>query len=131
MTWSRFWTLALLPLGLAGCMEGGPGRHTTGGIVEAKVVGEPQSCIPINQIRESRIRDDMTIDFIGNGKQVWRVSLGTPCPSLKSENKFSYETSLSQLCSTDIIHVLHDFGGKLERGAGCGLSQFIPVELLK
>ncbi|MEO6092034.1 MAG: hypothetical protein ABIT04_08255 [Novosphingobium sp.] len=129
MTWSKFSTLALLPLGLAGCMEGGPGPHNVAGIVEARVVGEPQNCVPINQLHESRIRDDSTIDFMRGRLKAWRVSLAVPCPGLRSENKFSYETSLSQLCSTDIIHVLHDYGGRIERGPGCGLSQFVRVEL--
>ena len=119
-----------LTLALAGCSMGSPGKAPAGPPL-AKVVGEPQSCIPINQIRESRIRDDSTIDFIGNGNRVWRVSLPNNCPGLKSENKFTYETSLTQLCSTDIIYVLHDYGGRLERGAGCGLGQFVPIELAK
>ena len=124
-------SLALLPLALAGCNQAEPGRSTVAAIPAARIVGEPQSCIPINTIRESRIRDDSTIDFIGNGDRAWRVSLGSRCPGLKSENRFTYETSLTQLCSTDIIYVLLDYGGRLQRGAGCGLAPFVPVELEK
>jgi hypothetical protein len=130
MTRANVLTLALLPLCLAGCQQQGwPGKPTAP-LYEAQVIGEPQSCIPLVQVRESRIRDDMTIDFMRGNKEGWRVSLETPCPGLKMANKFSYETSLNQLCNTDIIHVLHDYGGRIERGPGCGLSQFVPVKLL-
>ncbi len=109
---------------------GAAGRATAANVPVAKVTGPPQSCIPINQFRETRIRDDSTIDFIGNGRdQAWRVSLASPCPGLKAENKFSYETSLTQLCSADIIYVLYNYGGTLQRGPGCGLAPFVPVDL--
>ena len=122
--------LSLLPFAIAACTRDQPG--TAPAVAPAaKVVGEPASCIPINQFRETRIRDDATIDFIGYGDRVWRNTLPGSCPGLKSENRFTYETSLSQLCSTDIVYVLHDYGGSLQRGAGCGLGQFVPVELAK
>jgi hypothetical protein len=93
----------------------------------ARPVGKPESCIPIAQIRESRVRDDSTIDFYTVGRRVYRNVLPHSCPSLGFEKAFSYATSLSQLCSTDIITVLHQGGGRV-RGASCGLGQFQPVE---
>lgn len=97
----------------------------------AQVIGEAQSCIPLTQARSTRIRDDYTIDFEGPGDKVWRNTLSNRCSGLKSADKFTYETSLSQLCNTDIIYVLNDYGGSLQRGAGCGLGQFVPVKLKK
>ena len=85
--------------------------------------------MPLSQLRESRIRDDWTIDFIQSGNRAWRNTLPQRCPGLRSEDAFTYETSLSQLCSTDIIYVLQRTGGSLQRGAGCGLGTFVPVEL--
>ena len=120
--------LALAPLALAGCTEEGP-RERPAVAPAAKVVGEPQSCVQLAQVRETRIRDDWTIDFIA-GNRVWRNTLTSRCPGLRSQNGFTYETSLSQLCSTDIIYVLETAGG-LHRGPGCGLGQFVPVELEK
>ena len=118
--------LALAPLALAGCTETAP-RERPAVAPAAKVVGEPQSCVQLAQIRETRIRDDWTIDFIA-GNRVWRNTLTSRCPGLRSENGFTYETSLSQLCSTDIVYVLQTAGG-LHRGPGCGLGQFVPVQL--
>ena len=91
--------------------------------------GKPVSCIPL-PIQESRVRDDRTIDFFARGK-VYRNVLPNSCPSLGFEQAFSYETSLSQLCSTDIITVLQRTGGSYMRGASCGLGQFQPVTGVK
>lgn len=100
-------------------------------VPEATAVGAAQSCIPIVSIRESRVRSDKVIDFRVSGKKWMRNELPYSCPSLRLEERFSYSTSLSQLCSTDIIHVLHSYGGTLQRGAGCGLGKFQPVEIAK
>jgi hypothetical protein len=94
---------------------------------EAKIqpAGKPVDCIPNNQIRETRVRDDSTIDFYMNGKTVYRNKLPQSCPQLGSEERFGYETSINQLCSVDIIHVL--YSSPPMRGASCGLGQFQPI----
>ena len=91
----------------------------------AKPSGKPESCINLQQIRESRVRDDQTIDFYMLGGKVYRSTLPNSCPQLGFEKRFSYKTSLSQLCSTDIITVLTSPG--ISPGASCGLGQFQPV----
>jgi hypothetical protein len=87
--------------------------------------GKPESCIQIIGIKETRVRDDQTIDFYMNSGKVYRNQLPNSCPSLGSERRFAYATSLSQLCSTDIITVFYE--SPLMRGASCGLGQFQPV----
>ncbi len=89
--------------------------------------GAPVDCVQINAIRETRVRDDRTIDFYMNGKQVYRNVLPQSCSQLGFEKAFSYETSLSKLCSVDIITVLYQGGGGPRRGASCGLGQFQPI----
>jgi hypothetical protein len=84
-----------------------------------------ESCIAISQIRESRVRDDSTIDFIMRDGRTFRNTLPGRCPSLGFEEAFTYSTSLSQLCSTDIIRVIHQGGGP-QLGAACGLGKFVP-----
>lgn len=122
---------ALTPLALAGCNQDRPAERPVVAPA-AKVVGDPVNCIPVTAISTTRIRDDWTIDFMrGAGNRAWRNTLPHRCNGLKSEDAFSYETSLTQLCNTDIIHVLYRSGGSLQRGAGCGLGQFVPVELEK
>ncbi|RVT93954.1 hypothetical protein [Sphingomonas crocodyli] len=88
--------------------------------------GKAVSCIPINQIRSSRVRDDSTIDFYMNNRKVYRNKLPMSCPSLGFQERFGYATSISQLCSTDIITVLFS-NPNFMPGASCGLGQFQPV----
>lgn len=130
----NLWIMAALT-GLAACapMNGSSTSGQAGAATgkdawrAARPVGKAESCIPIVQIRESRVRDDSTIDFYTGGRRVYRNILPYSCPSLGFEKAFSFSTSLSQLCSTDIITVLHQGGGPM-RGASCGLGQFQPVE---
>lgn len=99
-------------------------------IPAATPAGAPESCIRLIDIRETRVRDDRTIDFIMRGRdRVYRNTLPHACPSLGFEQRFSYATSLSQLCSADIITVL--YVGPLMRGASCGLGEFQPVTLAR
>ena len=101
-------------------------------VPEAKEVGKPISCVPLRQIRETRVHGDQTIDFVMLGRnKVYRNNLPYSCPSLGFEERFSYKTSLSVLCSTDIITVLRTTGGGLDSGASCGLGEFQPVEIVK
>lgn len=100
-------------------------------VPEATPIGKAQDCIQINQIMESRVRSDRIIDFRLTGKKWVRNTLPYSCPSLGFEEKFSYQTSTSQLCSVDTIAVLHSMGGGLQEGAHCGLGTFQPVELQK
>jgi hypothetical protein len=69
------------------------------------------------------------IDFVASGGRAWRVTLPQGCPGLGFERRFAYETSLSQLCSTDIITVFTT--APVMRGASCGLAPFQPVTLAK
>ena len=57
--------------------------------------------------------------------------LTADCPSLAREKAFTYETSLSQLCSADIVYVLENWGGQPHRGTTCNLGQFTPVEFAR
>lgn len=125
---------ALIPLALAGCMQAdaasrGADRGPSGPPVH--VTGEPVSCIRLSQITESKVRDNRTIDFMRNSRQGWRNTLPYECSGLRLQNAFTYKVSGNELCSVDIINVLETAGGGLTRGAGCGLGQFVPIELDK
>ena len=90
--------------------------------------GEAADCINIRSIRSTNVRDDKTIDFMMNGSKVYRNTLPYSCPSLGFEKRFLYKTSVSQLCSVDIITVLWNNGPGLQPGASCGLGKFQPME---
>lgn len=93
-----------------------------------RAVGEPKNCVTISQIRSTKVIDSRNIDFRMAGGKTYRNTLPQSCPGLKFEDRFSYRTSLNQLCSVDIVRVLHDQGGQLYEGAGCGLGKFQMVE---
>ena len=96
-------------------------------VPDAIPAGKPRSCVPLAQIRNTLVRDDRTIDFVMTGKRVYRNVLPNGCPQLGFERRFTYTTSISELCSSDIITVLLD--PPLMRGPSCGLGQFQPVTL--
>jgi hypothetical protein len=95
-----------------------------------RAVGEPIRCVSLSQIRSTNVVDNSTIDFKMAGGKTYRNSLPYSCPGLKYEDRFSYRTSQSQLCNVDIVRVLHDYGGQLHEGVGCGLGKFQPVETI-
>lgn len=122
---NAFLTLTALGLLVAGGTAASSAKKEPAPV---RSVGEPVSCVNLSQIRSTKVIDNSTIDFHMAGNKIYRNSLPQSCPGLKFEDRFSYRTSLSQLCSVDIIRVLHDQGGQLMEGAGCGLGKFQPVE---
>lgn len=120
--------LALSVLALASCAE----QHQTSTTAAPVPVSKPalaaasQSCVNLRQIRESLVRSDKVIDFVLVDGTTLRNRLPYSCPQLGFERSFTYATSLSQLCSVDIITVLIQGGGP-SRGASCGLGQFTPI----
>lgn len=119
--------LVAVPLALSACTQAQPSRGTMAVAPAVTVTGPAESCIPLRPMSSTPVRDNRTIDFIVSGNRGYRNTLSADCPGLKSGDGFSYETSLSQLCSTDIIHVIENYGGGIHRGASCGLGQFVPV----
>jgi hypothetical protein len=89
--------------------------------------GDPVNCVQTNQIRQTRVIDDQTIDFVMRDGTIYRNTLPNRCPSLGFERAFSYQTSINQLCSVNIIRVVQQGGGP-QMGAACGLGRFVPVK---
>lgn len=96
-------------------------------LAEARPLGEPRNCISLTTISHTRVRSDSVIDFYMRGGQVYRNALPASCPGLAFEERFTYRTSLSQLCAVDTITVLYASGP--QQGATCGLGRFQPIEI--
>ena len=107
----------------------GTARDRRAAVPVATPAGKPQTCVPIQSLRESLVRSDSVIDFRVSGNRYYRVVLPQGCPGLGFERRFSYATSLSQLCANDIITVLYQAGPT--RGASCGLAPFQPVTIAR
>jgi hypothetical protein len=118
--------LTVLALAATASVAGARDRNA---VPDATPTGDPVDCVQLTSIRSTQVHGDSTIDFHMNGGKVYRNTLPNSCPSLGFEERFSYRTSLSQLCSVDIIRVLQSYGGHLQEGAGCGLGKFQPVKL--
>jgi hypothetical protein len=97
----------------------------------ARVVGAAQRCLPTTRILNTRVQGSQVIDFIALGGETWRNTLRAPCPGLGFEERFSYETSIGQLCHTDTIQVLRAGGSGIIPGVRCQLGDFVPVELVE
>jgi hypothetical protein len=93
----------------------------------ARVTGPARTCVSLTELRNSRVRSDRVIDFTSGSRNAYRVVLPQPCPQLGFEQRFTYSTSLTQLCAQDIITVL--YSSPVTRGASCGLAPFQPISL--
>lgn len=126
---ATFLASAAMTVALAACTKGEPAPQPP--VTPAAVAtGEPVDCLTLTQYSNTRIRDDWTIDFIGGaGNKVWRVTLPNRCNGLKSADSFTFSTSLTQLCSVDIVYPLRRYGNDFDRGPGCGMGKFVPVKL--
>lgn len=91
------------------------------------VTGPAVNCIYLRNIRGTQVIDDKTIDFHMVGNKVFRNTLPNRCPQLGFQRAFAYQTSISQLCSVDLITVIVQGGGPM-MGATCGLGKFTPIE---
>ncbi len=85
-----------------------------------QATGKAVNCLSTPRIRETRVRNDQTIDFIMSGGQVYRNRLPYSCSNLGFEERFAYEAPTQELCSSDAITVIPN-------GPSCGLGQFQPV----
>src|SRR3546814_15199101 len=65
-------------------------------VVDSTPAGEPQNCVNLANIRESRVLSDQVIYFHLRDGRVMRNTLPHSCPQLGFERVFPYETSLSQ-----------------------------------
>ena len=129
----KTYPLVAISILVAACapVERDPDADPAAGAPAVKVLGEGQSCINRPQIRQTIVRNDRVIDFEMRGGKVYRNILPNKCPGLAIERAFTYNTSIDQLCTPEIIYVLQNIAGVPQRGAGCGLGKFVPVEYVK
>ena len=123
---------AILPLAAlalmtsASALSAKTDRHA---VPEAVPDGKAVDCVQTRNIRNTRVHGDKVIDFHMRGGKVYRNELPYQCNSLGFEERFSYKTSINQLCSVDIITVLRN--PPTIQGPSCGLGKFQPVKLAK
>ena len=121
---------ALIALTLIAALPVMPAAAAKRDPVIATPIGKPISCVITRNIRETRVRDDSTIDFYMLNRKVYRNTLPVSCPRLGFEERFAYRTSIGQLCSVDTITVLSTAPAGIP-GPTCGLGEFVPVTIAK
>ncbi len=119
--------MRLMAIALMAMVASAAGARTKGPPVPPTVIGSPIDCVQLHSIRQTNVIDDSNIDFVMNGNKFYRNTLPNSCPGLGFEQAFSYQTSMSQLCSVDIITVVRNGGGGPRIGASCGLGKFTPI----
>ncbi len=88
-----------------------------------------ERCISLMRIARTHVLDDSNILFYMRGKKVYINRLPRRCPGLRRADSFMYKSTLSQLCSLDIITTLDNIGFGFSRGASCGLGKFYPIDI--
>ena len=68
--------------------------------------------------------DNRSILFHMRGRDVFLNDLERDRAGLEREKRFMFEVRTGQLCSTDTISVLEDWGVGLARGLTCPLGPF-------
>jgi hypothetical protein len=89
--------------------------------------GRTETCLGLASIGETRVLDDEHILFImRGGNPTYLNKLPRRCNQLGFNRSFSYSTSLTKLCSTDIITVLDT--ADASPLSSCGLGVFEELE---
>ena len=109
---------------LAACAtEGNQDREPPEELAKYDVTGETEQCLSLASIKQSKPLDDYNILFETRGNETYLSRLPTRCSGLGFERAFTYSTSLTKLCSTDIITVIDSTNPSFRRGS-CGLGVF-------
>ena len=115
---------------LAACSSQMQSPDAADDVPGVRVAGAAENCINTRNIRNSRVQSDRVIDFEMTGGKVYRNTLPNRCPGLGFERAFSYDSTVGRLCNPEIIYVLRDTAGTVERGAGCAIGNFVPVDYI-
>ena len=83
--------------------------------------GEIKQCVNLRRLRESRVIDEHTIFFRGIGKTGYLNRFNGKCAGLVREERFSYSTTINQLCRGEILTVLDSFG---RSWGSCAIGEF-------
>jgi hypothetical protein len=86
-----------------------------------------ERCVDTRNISRTEVIDSQHILFYMRDRTIYHNELPYRCSGLRRSSTLSYRTSISRLCSSDIISIVDDHGFGLSRGISCGLGRFDPI----
>ncbi len=99
--------------------------------VAQEEIAEPgdgmRDCISLRSVRRTEVIDDLNILFHMRGRTVYHNILPRACSSLARQDRFSYTTTIGQLCRQDLIRVLYNDTFGLREGNACQLGAFHKI----
>jgi hypothetical protein len=119
--------LSLFATAIPSLAEGAPardGEQQLAKLVAGRVPGKPVNCIPLRNIRSTRVLDGTAIVYEGNGGRLYVNRPDAGAASLRRNDTLVTKTWGSQLCSLDTVRLL-DWGSRFEHGF-VGLGTFVP-----
>jgi hypothetical protein len=100
---------------------------STGGAQESDDDPQGEHCLSLNRIDRMEVIDEQNVLFHMKGGEIYVNNLPHRCNSLDRRDTLMYRTSMSRLCSLDIITVLEPIGFGFSPGISCGLGKFYRV----
>lgn len=97
-------------------------------LLEGRVAGEPQDCLPLTSLGSSQIIDKTAIVY-RNGSTLWVNRPDGGATSLDDDDVLVLKTSGSQLCSIDTLE-LRDRSSHMYNGF-VSLGKFVPYRRAK
>ena len=127
--------LSAAALALAGCAVSADAPARQAALSDAeqralqgRIVGDPVSCITSRDIEDTDAVTDRVVLFHMRNGRTYRNDLPNSCPQLARDGSaFAYRTTISRLCSVDVIQVFEP-GSRFVYG-GCQLGKFVRYEL--
>ncbi|MDO9370690.1 MAG: hypothetical protein Q7T68_19170 [Sphingopyxis sp.] len=97
-------------------------------LLEGRVAGQPQDCLPLTSLGSSQVIDKTAIVYRSGGT-LWVNRPDGGAASLDDDDVLVLKTSGSQLCSIDTIE-LHDRSSHMYSGF-VSLGKFVPYRRVK
>jgi len=115
-------TLALLAAPATAGKQRLTGEEKLAKILEGRVAGEPERCLPMSATNDLKIVDKTALVY-GRGKTVW-VNRPSNADSLDDDDILVRRSHTAQVCSLDMVKLVER--SSLMQVGTVGLTEFVP-----
>jgi hypothetical protein len=121
--------ILLIPLLLTACTASAPNSASNSSelarLLDGRVVGEPKSCVPMQQQDGLRAIDENTF-VVERGRTLWVNRLPSACPGIRPFSTLIVRVHTGQYCQGDRVQALEP--GASIPGPYCILGDFVPYQ---